>query len=424
LQGFAPRTDRPWAPDERPTERASTHERLRAHEHARAMQPSRVYEAVDGAAPKVQRAAADDLGRFEHCSAVFSLNTPVASTCSTFSSEDDEFSADEWSDHDADVELRVKNTFLELFPTKSQKLGGSAAQRAKSAPVAIHPVAPRTNELEPIEAEGLGKISPRPPPIHTSGLEEPSANVLYRLLSESPAFAPRTPPSPPSYPAPSFLHACFRASQPIEVPATTRPHQMPHVPTWAGTPPTGRSSCIGHVAVGQMADVFVTPTFLPSSQSPVWQEDVGPKSTARYGTASVDTPGQPSQCTRSAGLPVLRLEDILSGRPPPSMLQMIPTLGSSPTRPIMSQMLPTLGSWAHQAGTCKPCAFAWKNKGCSNGTECPFCHLCGPKEGRTRKKDRKVEMQAPSFGMGMQKQLPQPQGFAQAFHARGPIVAR
>jgi len=420
LQGFAPRTDRPWAPDERPTERASTHERLRAHEHARAMQPSRVYEAVAVAVPK--GTASHDLGRFEHCAAVSSLTTLVAFTGSTCSSEDNEFSADDWSDHESDIELRVKNTFFEFVPSKSQKLGGSAVQRAKSAPGAIHPVASRTNDWETSEAEELGKLSPRPPPIHTSGLEEPSMNVLHRLLAESPAFAPRTPPSPPSYPAPSFLHACFRASQPIEVPATTRPHQMPQVPTWAGTPPTGRSDGIGYVAVGQMADAFVNPTSPPSSQSPVWQVGVGPKSTARFGTASVDTPGQPSQRTRSPGLPVLRLEDALCGTTPPGTPQRPPTLGSSPTRASTSQMPPTLGSWAHQAGNCKPCAFAWKAAGCGNGMECPFCHLCGPGEQRTRKKFGKTQMQAPSFGVGMQEQLPQ--GFAEACYVRGTILAR
>lgn len=52
--------------------------------------------------------------------------------------------------------------------------------------------------------------------------------------------------------------------------------------------------------------------------------------------------------------------------------------------------LPTVGSAQHHAGQCKPCAFYWKDSGCSNGVQCHFCHLCDEKEKRRRAKEKKA----------------------------------
>jgi hypothetical protein len=48
---------------------------------------------------------------------------------------------------------------------------------------------------------------------------------------------------------------------------------------------------------------------------------------------------------------------------------------------------PTRGSMNHGIGRCKPCAFV-HTKGCGNGFECPFCHLCAPGEKKKRRKDK------------------------------------
>lgn len=48
---------------------------------------------------------------------------------------------------------------------------------------------------------------------------------------------------------------------------------------------------------------------------------------------------------------------------------------------------PTRGSIGHGSGRCKPCAFV-HTKGCGNGFECPFCHLCEPGEKKKRRKDK------------------------------------
>jgi len=35
------------------------------------------------------------------------------------------------------------------------------------------------------------------------------------------------------------------------------------------------------------------------------------------------------------------------------------------------------GAALHASGNCQPCGFVWKQRGCSKGEMCTFCHLCG-----------------------------------------------
>lgn len=49
--------------------------------------------------------------------------------------------------------------------------------------------------------------------------------------------------------------------------------------------------------------------------------------------------------------------------------------------------LPSVGSASHAQGNCKPCAFL-HTKGCDNGLQCPFCHLCELGEKKKRRKER------------------------------------
>lgn len=58
--------------------------------------------------------------------------------------------------------------------------------------------------------------------------------------------------------------------------------------------------------------------------------------------------------------------------------------GALPVGPLM---MPSVGSAGHEASppTCKPCAF-FHTKGCEMGTECEFCHLCGPEVRRQRRR--------------------------------------
>jgi hypothetical protein len=66
---------------------------------------------------------------------------------------------------------------------------------------------------------------------------------------------------------------------------------------------------------------------------------------------------------------VLRLEEMLAE----------PQLGS--------ELLPTVGSQGHRFGRCKPCAFAF-TKGCEDGVNCQFCHLCEAGEKKRRRKEK------------------------------------
>ncbi|CAJ1328627.1 unnamed protein product [Effrenium voratum] len=50
----------------------------------------------------------------------------------------------------------------------------------------------------------------------------------------------------------------------------------------------------------------------------------------------------------------------------------------------------SLGSEGHNAKECHPCAFYWKDKGCSSGAECNFCHLCGQGEKKRRQKEKRI----------------------------------
>jgi hypothetical protein len=55
--------------------------------------------------------------------------------------------------------------------------------------------------------------------------------------------------------------------------------------------------------------------------------------------------------------------------------------------------MPTVGSAGHCLGTCKPCAF-YRSKGCQNGVNCSFCHLCEAGEKRRRQKELNHRLRA------------------------------
>jgi len=48
----------------------------------------------------------------------------------------------------------------------------------------------------------------------------------------------------------------------------------------------------------------------------------------------------------------------------------------------------SVGSASHGIGECKPCAWFWRPQGCSNGSSCRHCHLCGLGEVRQRRKQK------------------------------------
>lgn len=66
---------------------------------------------------------------------------------------------------------------------------------------------------------------------------------------------------------------------------------------------------------------------------------------------------------------------------------------ASPERPspmLGSPELPSIGSEPHRLGLeCKPCAHVYSEKGCENGVQCQFCHLCPPGELKRRQKSKR-----------------------------------
>jgi len=89
---------------------------------------------------------------------------------------------------------------------------------------------------------------------------------------------------------------------------------------------------------------------------------------------SVDTPGSAKDADAVEGSPWNQVFRIAEALPEPE---------------IFSAEVPTRGSAGHRFGACKPCAF-FHTKGCGNGFDCPFCHLCKPDEIRRRKKAKRA----------------------------------
>merc|ERR1712048_259392 len=71
--------------------------------------------------------------------------------------------------------------------------------------------------------------------------------------------------------------------------------------------------------------------------------------------------------------------------------------------------VPSVGSARHFIRRCKPCAFVHTVKGCAEGANCQFCHLCPPGEKRRRdprKKERERRKKERRHGEAQQSSLP------------------
>eukprot|EP00403_Amphidinium_massartii_P027371 CAMPEP_0178400326 /NCGR_PEP_ID=MMETSP0689_2-20121128/15732_1 /TAXON_ID=160604 /ORGANISM="Amphidinium massartii, Strain CS-259" /LENGTH=252 /DNA_ID=CAMNT_0020021119 /DNA_START=103 /DNA_END=861 /DNA_ORIENTATION=+ len=81
----------------------------------------------------------------------------------------------------------------------------------------------------------------------------------------------------------------------------------------------------------------------------------------------------------------------------------------APEALAMSGTYPTVGSMAHFEGNCKPCAF-FHTKGCRQGPNCEFCHLCDAGERKKRRKEKIAvlrEMRATDPAAELQQQQQQ-----------------
>ena len=55
---------------------------------------------------------------------------------------------------------------------------------------------------------------------------------------------------------------------------------------------------------------------------------------------------------------------------------------------------PSKGSALHASGQCKPCAWFWKPRGCSNAEDCSYCHACPAGALKERKKAKVAAIRA------------------------------
>lgn len=94
---------------------------------------------------------------------------------------------------------------------------------------------------------------------------------------------------------------------------------------------------------------------------------------------AIDTPeGSPVDASNMLSAPpVLLLANVIAE----------PLSESSQAPPPGSPEMPTIGSAGHWTGDCKPCAFFYK-RGCTNGFQCTFCHLCDSGEKKRRQKSK------------------------------------
>jgi len=285
---------------------------------------------------------------------------------STGASGEDSYADD--SDHERDTALaeypaalRVRNTFLEFPVEQLLRLDGSAAhRRSRSCPPRLR-VGDRS---ETGSAVGISRCSSLASLATEEGVPDvPRAWVgsvtdqLHQFMPPPPFFPAASAPPAPWLPQPPLASArwpSISSTQPLmsEV-ASDHSHMYPSRATQNVAIGPTIETCSFHGGCGDKPDMRGAEG---TGMSVVWAECSG-SSACRWAAS----------CNWSAGREVKwqRPKELELGSPE----------------------LPTVGSANHHIGKCKPCAFVHRS-GCSNGVDCPFCHLCDPDEKKHRQKER------------------------------------
>lgn len=164
-------------------------------------------------------------------------------------------------------------------------------------------------------------------------------------------------------------------------PAPAVPPPPPSLPPLLGLPPSSAASMpAGHplalVTHMPWAPFFPPPLLLPPSPFNFDKQPVLPP------PYLAPPPAQP---------PVLPTEMQISWDvPPPTQKPVLDLAEAFLTEPGCAG-LPSVGSEDHHSGTCKPCAFL-HTKGCVNGAQCQYCHLCTHGEKKRRMKEKRMEL--------------------------------
>jgi len=178
--------------------------------------------------------------------------------------------------------------------------------------------------------------------------------------------------------------------------------QLPPPPAHAPTLPPSHAPTLPRARGPPSAPPpFAAP---PVHEAPVFSKDLmPPPPPVSPGAAGMPPPpaGWPS-CT----MPVMAPPPLESAPVLEDSWQLPPPPARSPAgaaAPLGLAESLSAGSAGHFAGLCKPCAF-WHNKGCGNGAQCSFCHLCPPGEKQRRKNTRKqlarlcTQLEQPEWG--------------------------
>jgi len=114
----------------------------------------------------------------------------------------------------------------------------------------------------------------------------------------------------------------------------------------------------------------------------------------------------PRSC-QTAAEPATLVEELSAAIVPENLETLDPEAPASPSAASTSEAceaeleeaLPSQGSKLHSNGECKPCAWLWKARGCANGKECDYCHLCPAGELKKRKKAKVQEIRTSFVAM-------------------------
>jgi len=295
----------------------------------------------------------------------------------------------------------VKNTFLDGAVERPPSLEGFFLERTvQSCPASgVEDAACGGRRDAPLLGDKLLARAPR-------GLEQDGSarSRSTSAGSSSPGYPTEaseasdegdTPASSPlaelpefDYPAPLFVKNTFLdfgLGRPVSLEGFLCPRELHSCPaSYLGEP----GACEGEA--GEADEVVACTTVEACSE-------------ARWPLAGLPPPPpEPPVLPPAARLPAAApAEPPAAAAPAPVLLlctALPPALGSPE--------MPTLGSAAHGLG-CSPCAHAHSSKGCRNGAQCAFCHLCPPGELKRQQKAKRLAQRAEGRAAG---------------HARAPVA--
>lgn len=219
-------------------------------------------------------------------------------------------------------------------------------------------------------------------PLLASLAEETSDPVLAALAATSPlrpaAPQEQTRVAPPGLPGP-----CDAGDRAVP-PGLPFPTRQPSSLSESKAPAAGSDSCVSD----------------DSTASPATSDAPASASASDAATAS---PGSESFAMSPEAAPFVPsvLGALSAPLDPLAILATTPPTSSVPAAAVQE---PEEGQEKakHGAGSCRPCAWFWKEVGCSSGKDCEYCHVCPKGALKARKKVKRAMIrlgQAPSPGV-------------------------